>query len=219
MYDDPDGRCPFCPWLDAVVDVGFVLFDAGLLIYEGVTTGSTSSENWAALLSDVGSIFVPMSVGAGMATRGAMKAAKATKAADHAKDAHTVVDKVNDGEKILNVNEITVRAKFNLDHVKKLRGKKNVSGVYKIHFLDGTYCIGQSEHIGKRMSQNTGKYGKFDPKDILSIEYKKVDGKKPEREIEEQKWIDEFEGGASNKNLRNKVNPISEKRKKILNKK
>ncbi len=69
FWDDPDGQCPICPWLDAVVDIGFVAYDVGLLIHEKVTTGSTSGANWAALTADVGSIVIPMSVGAGMAVR------------------------------------------------------------------------------------------------------------------------------------------------------
>ncbi|MCX8019429.1 MAG: hypothetical protein N2747_02910 [Chitinophagaceae bacterium] len=46
MYEDPDGKCPFCPWLDAVVDVAFVLYDVGVLVHEKVTTGKTSGANY-----------------------------------------------------------------------------------------------------------------------------------------------------------------------------
>ena len=73
-YDDPDGKCPLCPWLDAVIDVGFVLYDVGVLVQEKVTTGKTSSVNWAALGADGASILVPMSVGAGAAVRAGVKA-------------------------------------------------------------------------------------------------------------------------------------------------
>ncbi len=74
LCDHPDGQCPFCPWLDAVVDVGFVLYDLGVLVHEKVTTGSTSGANWAAIGADVASILVPMSVGAGAAVRAGVKA-------------------------------------------------------------------------------------------------------------------------------------------------
>ncbi len=73
LYDDPDGQCPFCPWLDAVVDVGFVIYDVGVLVHEKVTTGSTSGGNWAALGADGASIAVPMAVGAGVAARASYK--------------------------------------------------------------------------------------------------------------------------------------------------
>jgi RHS repeat-associated protein len=93
LYDDPDGQCPFCPWLDAVVDVGFVLYDVGVLVHEKVTTGSTSGANWAALGADGASILVPMSVGAGAAVRATYKAVKAT---DKANDVKKVVAKADD---------------------------------------------------------------------------------------------------------------------------
>lgn len=87
MYEDPDGQCPFCPWLDAVVDVGFVVYDVGVLIQEKVTTGKTSGKNWAALGADGASIFVPMSVGAGQAVKAGMKA-------DNAVDAGNAMQKL-----------------------------------------------------------------------------------------------------------------------------
>ena len=34
LRSDPDGKCPLCPWIDAVVDVGSVLYDAAVLIDE-----------------------------------------------------------------------------------------------------------------------------------------------------------------------------------------
>jgi hypothetical protein len=90
-YNDPDGRCPFCPWLDAVVDVGFVLYDAGVLIHEKVTTGFTSSANWAALGADGASILVPMSVGAGQAVKAGIKAVNKS---DNAVDAGSAMQKL-----------------------------------------------------------------------------------------------------------------------------
>ena len=70
---DPDGRCPICPWLDAVVDVGFIVYDIGVLVHEKITTGKTSEKNWAALGADVASVAVPMSFGAGLAVRASFK--------------------------------------------------------------------------------------------------------------------------------------------------
>ena len=87
LFTDPDGRCPFCPWLDAVVDVGFIVYDVGLLATDYINTGTTKGEDWAALTADVASIAVPMTVGAGLAARAAYKTAK-------------TVDKVVDANKV-----------------------------------------------------------------------------------------------------------------------
>jgi hypothetical protein len=84
QFNDPNGDCPFCPWLDAVVDIGFVVYDAAVLIHEKATTGTTSGENWAAIGADGASILVPMSVGAGQAAKAAYKAIKT---ADNTADA------------------------------------------------------------------------------------------------------------------------------------
>ena len=93
---DPDGNCPLCPWLDAVVDAAFVVYDVGVLIHEKVTTGSTSADNWGALGADAASIAVPMSVGAGMVVRTTMKAANKV---DNAVDAGKGVGKAADAGK------------------------------------------------------------------------------------------------------------------------
>ena len=97
LYDDPDGKYPVCPWLDAVVDVGFVLYDVGVLVHEKVTTGKTSAANWAALGADGTTIFVPMSVGAGVAARAGVKAVNKV---DNAAVVAKTVEKVNDVKKI-----------------------------------------------------------------------------------------------------------------------
>jgi RHS repeat-associated protein len=93
LHDDPDGQCPFCPWLDAVVDVGFVLYDVGVLVQEKISTGKTSGANWAALGADGASILVPMSVGAGAAVRAGVKTVKT---ADKVNDVKKVVTKADD---------------------------------------------------------------------------------------------------------------------------
>lgn len=35
MYDNPDGQYPFSPWIDNVIDIGFVLYDVGVFVYSG----------------------------------------------------------------------------------------------------------------------------------------------------------------------------------------
>ncbi|WP_158238002.1 RHS repeat domain-containing protein [Emticicia sp. TH156] len=91
LRSDPDGNLPVLPWLDAVVDVAFVVYDAGVLVHEKLTTGKTSKENWAALAADGLSIAVPMSVGAGMAVKAGMKAANKV---DNAADAGNAMQKL-----------------------------------------------------------------------------------------------------------------------------
>jgi RHS repeat-associated protein len=98
-WTDPDGRCPLCPWLDAIVDVGFMLYDVGEMVYDYSTKGSVNPVSVAALSADAASIFVPMTVGAGLAVRGS---AKAVNAVDNAIDASKVVSKSNDTQKTLN---------------------------------------------------------------------------------------------------------------------
>ena len=100
-WTDPDGQCPFCPWLDAVVDVGFIIYDVGVLGYDYATTGTTQGEDWAALSADVLSIAVPMTVGAGLAARATYKAAKTIDKANDIKKATLKANKAmgKQGEK------------------------------------------------------------------------------------------------------------------------
>jgi len=80
-WKDPDGRCPFCPWLDAVVDVGFVIYDVGEIVYDYTTKGEVDPVSVAALTADAASILVPMSVGAGLVVRASAKINKITSGA------------------------------------------------------------------------------------------------------------------------------------------
>ncbi len=104
MYNDPDGQCPLLLWLDAAIDVGFVLYDAGVLMHEKVSTGKTSGENWAALGADGASILVPMSVGAGQAVKAGYKALnKVDNVADIAKTTSKVVENAKQGKQFESV--------------------------------------------------------------------------------------------------------------------
>ncbi|GGZ39239.1 hypothetical protein GCM10007049_35750 [Echinicola pacifica] len=93
---DPDGRCPFCPWLDAVVDIGFALYDVGEITYDYVTTGEVDPISVAALTADVAAIAIPMTTGAGLAVRAT---AKTVNAVDNANDVRKAVDKTTDAIK------------------------------------------------------------------------------------------------------------------------
>ncbi|MBU3663810.1 MAG: hypothetical protein FGM41_11530, partial [Bacteroidetes bacterium] len=76
FWDDPDGQCPICPWLDAIVDVGFALYDVGEITYDYVTKGKVDPVSVAALTADLGSIFIPMATGAGLAVRAGVATTK-----------------------------------------------------------------------------------------------------------------------------------------------
>jgi hypothetical protein len=95
-YNDPKGDCPLCPWLDAVVDIGFALYDVGEIAYDYTTTGKVDPVSVAALGADLTSIVVPMSVGAGLVVRGA---AKGVKVMDKAADVAKVADKTMETSK------------------------------------------------------------------------------------------------------------------------
>jgi len=84
-YVDPDGRA-----IDALFDIGFVVYDLYKLAKEGSSNG-----NWGALAADVGAILVPGVTGAGLAVRGATKAGKAAETAVYvARGAEDVVQYV-----------------------------------------------------------------------------------------------------------------------------
>tara|TARA_R110002096_G_scaffold356588_2_gene549823 strand:- start:862 stop:1773 length:912 start_codon:yes stop_codon:yes gene_type:complete len=97
QWNDPDGKCPLCPWADAIVDAAFIVYDVAVLAHEKVTTGETSGENWAALTADVASVAVPMSVGAGVAARAAYKAAKPAVKVEKASDVVKAAKKTDEG--------------------------------------------------------------------------------------------------------------------------
>lgn len=122
------GSTPFCPWLDAVVDIGFVVYDVGVLVHEKVTTGETSAANWAALGADAASIAVPMSVGAGVTIRTTMKAVnKADNAVLAAKATSQVVEKAQQGKQFEEV----------VTEDLKQTGHKNVVGQVTIKAENG----------------------------------------------------------------------------------
>lgn len=76
FWDDPDGQCPICPWLDAVVDIAFAAYDAGEMTFDYVTKGKVDPVSVAALTADLGSIFIPMATGAGLAVRAGVATTK-----------------------------------------------------------------------------------------------------------------------------------------------
>jgi RHS repeat-associated protein len=144
IYNDQDGQCPFCPWLDAAVDVGFVVYDASVLIYEQTTTGETSGQNWAALTADVGSILIPMSVGAGQAVKTSLKS----------------TDKIQDANKVIATTKNTVK-KETADQVSKktLTYGDRMANLKKMSYsknADGTWS---SLNYRNNLKKHTGKLG------------------------------------------------------------
>ena len=129
LHDDPDGQCPFCPWLDAVVDVGFLLYDVGVLVQEKISTGNTSGANWAALGADGASILVPMSVGAGTAVRAAVKALnKADNAVDAVKPISKIVENAKQGKKFEGVVTENLKQTGHKNIAEQVMAKPNGGG-------------------------------------------------------------------------------------------
>jgi hypothetical protein len=128
-----------------VVDIGFVVYDVGVLVHEKVTTGETSAANWAALGADAASIAVPMSVGAGVAIRTTMKAVnKADNAVGAAKATSQVVENAQQGKQFeevvtenlkqtghKNVGQVTIKAE-NLVKTRIDVASKDPSGKIKL---------------------------------------------------------------------------------------
>jgi RHS repeat-associated protein len=156
---DPDGKCPICPWLDAIVDVGFVVYDVGVLVNEKIVTGSTTGANWAALGADGASILVPMSVGAGVAARAAFKGV------DKAMDAVKVVDKVTDASKgITKTEKGSEKARFIVD--KKgtaVDTKTTPRGSYNQPDGGRTDVLQDKTHYNKSTGKNVGQSHTHEP--------------------------------------------------------
>ncbi len=100
-WTDPDGRCPLCPWLDAIVDVGFMLYDVGEMVYDYSTKGSVNPVSVAALSADAASVFVPMTVGAGLAVRAGAKTVGSINKIDNAADSYRAVNNTTNASRLL----------------------------------------------------------------------------------------------------------------------
>lgn len=161
-WTDPDGRCPICPWLDAVVDVAFVVYDVGELIYDKATTGKTSATSWAALSADAASILVPMATGAGIGVRAAAKAGEATvKVVKAEKVATKAAETTNKSEKarfIVDAKGVAVDT------------KATPKGSYKQPDGSRTDVLQDKTHHNKSTGENVGQshthepYSNTDPK-------------------------------------------------------
>jgi len=100
-------------------------------------------------------------------------------------------------------------------HEEAIESTETVSGVYKFKEKNRTY-IGQSEDIAERLNQHLDDE-KLEDENIDTVEIKEVEGDKLDREIEEQKEIDEY-GVLPNQELSNKRNSMSKKRKEKFKK-
>jgi len=126
-YVDPSGKI-----LDTILDVGFILFDVGVLVYDIIDTGGDNWEiNTAALVVDVGCAVVPFATGGGMVVRAGKTLSKVDdvldvgKVIDKTTDAGKVIDKVYDGSKP--ISELTQVEK------NKIKGDAGeyLAGIYK----------------------------------------------------------------------------------------
>jgi RHS repeat-associated protein len=143
IYNDQDGQCPFCPWLDAAIDVGFVVYDTGVLIYEQTTTGETSGENWAALAADVTSILVPMSVGSGQAVKTGLK----------------TTDKVQDAEKVLSTKSAIKKETAEQVSKKTLTYEDRMANLKKMSYSKNADGKWSSINYRNNLKKKTGKLG------------------------------------------------------------
>ncbi|UWP94031.1 RHS repeat-associated core domain-containing protein (plasmid) [Aliiroseovarius crassostreae] len=90
---DPEGA-----FLDTILDIGFIIYDVGVLIHDEVTTGGENrTENLMALGADAAGALVPFATGGGAAVRGGVKLANR---ADDAADVGRAADRVDDAADI-----------------------------------------------------------------------------------------------------------------------
>lgn len=117
FWTDPGGDCPLCPWLDAIIDIGFALYDVGEITYDLITKGQVDPISVAALSADLISIVIPMSTGAGLVVRAGAKGAKMA-AQSTAKISKLVVKNADE------VNQAAIKAMKN-------KGIKNPQAPFK----------------------------------------------------------------------------------------
>ena len=89
-------------------------------------------------------------------------------------------------------------------------------GIYRIDTPDGPY-IGQSNNIDRRMSEHA-RDTRFTQEQLDNASRTEVTGGKTQREIAEQRRIDQLTDGvgASSEKVLNKVNPIGPKRRHLM---
>ncbi|MBA2750432.1 MAG: hypothetical protein H0U45_17310 [Tatlockia sp.] len=85
-------------------------------------------------------------------------------------------------------------------------------GIYEFPATSGKPYVGQSGNIDGRLEQHI-RSGKLAPEELPNVERTEVLGGKTNREVAEQRRIDEL-GGIEN--LDNKINPIGPKRRHLL---
>lgn len=101
---------------------------------------------------------------------------------------------------------VQARAKYSAEVV--MRDKKKTAGVYRVETTDGNIYIGESKHIGKRIKQHIRKKRFGKDAEIDNIQIKKHGRGKFEREILEQKWLDQEGGLKKNRKILNRKNPV-----------
>lgn len=191
-YTDPSGNI-----FETIWDIGNVLYDAGELVYGlgktvyGVGKGF-ATDDWSTAKSGLET--TGWAAGGilvdGVATIIPFVPAGATKAvryADNAVDAASTLKKT----------------------------KKKLEGVYEFTDTSGKKYVGQSGDIDKRIQQHV-KNGKLDPSEVKNVKTKEVLGGKTNREIAEQKRIDELGGIKPGGPLSNVRNPIGPNRQHLL---
>lgn len=71
VASDPSGNV-----LDTILDVGFIVYDVGVIAHDEIWNGGQNrAENWLALGADAAGVLVPFATGGGLAVRGGIKTA------------------------------------------------------------------------------------------------------------------------------------------------
>jgi hypothetical protein len=185
-WTDPDGRCPLCPWADAIIDIGFALYDVGEMIYDYSTTGKVNPVSVAAFTADMGSIFIPMSTGAGLAVRAGFQVtetATKTTAKLMIKNADETIDITSKVLKQYNISKDAVRVtKGSSDKVAYIgQGMDRVKGLGQhLGAKEGDELFKMSEGASKQWDNLLKQYDQRIPDDIV---------KNTKGYAENQKWI------------------------------
>jgi RHS repeat-associated protein len=101
--------------LDTILDVGFIIYDVGTLVYDEVANdGLNRTENLIALGADAAGALIPVATGGGLAARAAYKAERMV--ATHGDDAARILTHADDASRMFNHTEDAARAATHTDN-------------------------------------------------------------------------------------------------------
>lgn len=99
--------------LDTILDVGFIIYDVGALVYDEVANdGRNRTENLVALGADAAGALIPFATGGGLAARASIRGARAIA---HTDDAARIVSHADDAARALSHSDDAARAVSHAD--------------------------------------------------------------------------------------------------------